>query len=104
MFIEFKLIATSINQVSRLYTEEGKRFLEDGRRCSSAQTASWVQTVNAQELVGEDTEHAQHSSTAVVALDVELEGLGLLVVVYVLYDLTFTSDVTGCLVVGLAVV
>jgi hypothetical protein len=54
--------------------------------------------------VDEDIEHAQHSSTAVVALDVELEGLGLLVVVYVLYDLTFTSDVTGCLVVGLAVV
>ena len=60
---------------------EGRIFLKKMLEDAVPQTASQVRIVNAQKLVGEDTEHAQHSSAADVAFDVQLEGLGLLVIV-----------------------
>merc|ERR1711990_460483 len=75
--------------------------LEDGRGSSAAQTTGGVQAVHAQQLVHDHTEHAQHSSTAVVALSVQLEGLGLLVIVT---HPAVATDVSGSLVIGLSVV
>merc|ERR1711907_511175 len=74
---------------------------ENCRRSSTTQASSWVETVDAQKLVDQNTEHSQHSSAAVVALSVQLEGLGLLIIVT---DPAFSSNVTRCLVVGLAIV
>merc|ERR1719181_1921360 len=55
--------------------------LEDRRRGAVAEAARRVERVNADELVQDAAEHAEHRRAAVLALDVELERLRLRVVV-----------------------
>merc|ERR1719163_2675969 len=55
--------------------------LEDGGGGSAAKAAGRVERVDAEELVDEAAGDAEHGSAAVLALSVELEGLGLGVVV-----------------------
>merc|ERR1712216_970117 len=55
--------------------------LQDGRRSSTAHAAGWVESIDAQELVCQAAGDAEHCSAAVLALDVQLEELGLRVIV-----------------------
>merc|ERR1719409_1267505 len=55
--------------------------LADGGRGAAGQAAGRVERVNAEELVDEAAGDAKHRRAAVLALGVELEGLGLGVVV-----------------------
>ncbi len=55
--------------------------LEDGRRGAAREAAGRVERVGAEELVEEAAGDAEHRRAAVLALRVELEGLGLRVVV-----------------------
>eukprot|EP00965_Chrysotila_dentata_P026093 865534-Pleurochrysis_carterae.AAC.1 len=57
------------------------KSLEDGRRGRAAEAAGRVQRVNAKELVHEAAGDAEHSGATVLALDVELEGLDVRVVI-----------------------
>merc|ERR1711988_1852345 len=77
--------------------------LEDRGRGSAAHAAGRVERVDAEELVDEAAGDAQHRRAAVLALRVELEGLGLGVVVA---HPRLATDVTGLAVadVGVALV
>merc|ERR1719446_1598907 len=72
--------------------------LEDGGGRSAAEAAGGVERVDAEELVDEAAGDAHHGGAAVLALDVELEGLGLLVVVT---PPRVTANVARLLVLGL---
>merc|ERR1719231_1900274 len=79
------------------------RRLEDGRRGSAVHAAGRVERVDAEELVDEAAGDAEHRRAAALALDVELEGLGLRVVVA---HPRLAANVTGLAVadVGVALV
>merc|ERR1719356_1158954 len=58
-----------------------RAHLEDGGRGSATEAAGRVERVDAKQLVDEAAGDAEHGSTAVLALSIELERLGLRVVV-----------------------
>merc|ERR1719476_213849 len=62
------------------FTPRG-RNLEDGGRGGATEAAGRVEGIDAEELVDEAAGDAEHGGAAVLALGVELEGLGLRIVV-----------------------
>merc|ERR1719183_2686336 len=75
------------------------RCLQDGRRSSAAHAAGWVQGIDAEELVQQAAGDAQHGSAAVLALSVQLEGLGLGVIVTHPWDVGNVADLATIVVV-----
>merc|ERR1712087_501782 len=81
LYIRSPLTKYQGSPISHTATRSTLRGLEDSGWGSASEAAGRVEGVNAEELVDEAAGDAKHGGTAVLALSIELEGLGLRVII-----------------------